>query len=386
MYYKRILEENVLRALENYPVTAVTGPRQCGKSTLAKHIIGKEDRKTLYLDLEKPSDLRKLDNPEWFLRNQRGTLVCLDEIQRKPDLFPLIRSLMDDWGGNGHFLILGSASRDMIRQSSESLAGRISYKRLTPFLYNEIQNISTTEEYLVKGGFPRSLLQEDFNLSFEWRKDFISTFLERDLLMWSGFSPATMGRLWQMIAHINGQIINYSMIGNSLGVSSQTVRNYVDLLASTFMVRLLPPSTANTGKRITKSPKVYITDTGISNALLDIPDFNNLAGHPGAGAAWEAMVLANLTGNFPHLNYSCYRTGHGAEIDIIAGYGRKRIAVECKLSENPGLSKGNYSVIEDLNPSVTFVVSPVSNGWSMQPGIEVVNLPELIEAFPEYLE
>lgn len=319
------------------------------------------------------------------MSNQKGKLICLDEIQRKPDLFPLIRSLTDEWKGNSHFLILGSATRDMIQQSSESLAGRISYKRLTPFLFKEILNIFSVGEYLVKGGFPRSLLNPDAKSSLEWRMDFISTFLERDLLMWSGFSPATMRRLWQMLAHINSQVINFSILGQSLGVSSPTVKNYVDLLSSTFMVELLPPLLVNTGKRLVKSPKIYITDTGISNALLEIPNFNSLAGNPYAGATWEALVLANLSGNFPHFNFYFYRTSHGSEIDFVIEYGGKRVAVECKLSENPGLSKGTHTAIEDLKPAITFVVSPVKSGWPLKPGIEVVNLSEVITRISEYM-
>lgn len=203
-YLDRIIAADVRQGLKHYPVTAIVGPRQCGKSTLIRHLVT-YDRPVVYLDLERPSDLRKLDDPEWFLKNQRESVVCIDEVQRKPELFPLIRSLVDEWGGNGHFLVLGSASRDLLKQSSESLAGRITYKRLTPFLWTEIKGRVTIEEYLARGGFPRSLLQEDAAVSFAWREDFITSFLERDLLQWSGFSPATMRRLWQMLAHQTGR-------------------------------------------------------------------------------------------------------------------------------------------------------------------------------------
>ena len=379
MYYIRNLEGEIIRSLSNNPVTAIIGPRQCGKSTLAKHIIKEITSETVYLDLERPADLQKLENAEWFLSNQKSKLICLDEIQRKPDLFPLIRYLVDEWGGNGRFLLLGSASRDLIRQGSESLAGRISYKELTPFLLLELVDEFTTENYLVKGGFPRSILQPDELVSFEWRQDFISTFLERDLLMWAGFSTETMRKLWQMLAHYNGQIINYSVLANSLGISVSTARNYVELLSSTFMVRLLKPFLVNTGKRLVKSPKVYLNDVGISNALLGIHDFNQLSGHPSAGAAWETMVYSNLSGYFPKLNFYFYRTSHGAEIDFIIESNNRLIAVECKIGMQPKLSRGTYTAINDLNPITTLIVAPVKTGWPVKPGIQVVNVIEAID-------
>jgi len=376
MYYTREIENEILQSIANNPVSAIVGPRQCGKSTLARHIAEKTGNEYLYLDLERPSDIKKLDDAEWFLGSQKNKLICLDEIQRKPELFPLLRSLADQWGGNGRFLVLGSASRDLLKQSSESLAGRISYKRLTPFLYNELKDIFQLQDYLSRGGFPRSLLAVDDKQSFEWREDFISTFLERDLLLWSGFSPATMRKLWQMLANLNGQIVNYSLLGSSLGVSHTTVRNYIELLNSTFMVQLLPPFLTNTGKRLIKSPKVYLNDIGISNALLQIPDFEQLAGHPSFGSAWETLVLINLTASFPHFNFLFYRTSHGAKIDIIVENGQKRIAVECKAGLSPKLSFGTFTAIEDVKPLLTLVVAPVDKGWSMKKGIDVVNINE----------
>ena len=385
MYYTREIENEILESIAYNPVTAIVGPRQCGKSTLARHIAEKTGNEYLYLDLERPSDINKLDNAEWFLGSQKNKLICLDEIQRKPDLFPLLRSLVDQWGGKGHFLILGSASRDLLKQSSESLAGRISYKRLTPFLYNELKDFFQLQDYLSKGGFPRSLLASDNKQSFEWREDFISTFLERDLLLWSGFSPETMRKLWQMLANLNGQPVNYSMLGSSLGVSHTTVRNYVELLSSTFMLQLLPSFTASVGKRLVKSPKVYLNDIGITNALLRVPDFEQLAGHPSFGAAWESVVLINLTASFPQFNFFFYRTSHGAEIDIIVENGRKRIAVECKAGMLPKLSIGTYTAVEDIQPQVTLVVAPVDKGWSMKKDIEVVNISEAITIIRDVL-
>ena len=216
--------------------------------------------------------------------------------------------MVDEWGDNGHFLVLGSASRDLLKQSSESLAGRITYKQLTPFLWEEVNDHVSYEHYLTVGGFPRSLLQQIPEVSYQWRDDFIATFLERDLLQWSGFSPQTMRRLWLMLAHNNGQTLNLSTIGGSLGISHTTVRNYLDLLQETFMVHILPTFTSNTGKRQVKSPKVYIADTGIITALLGLEDFNKIAGHPVFGSLWESLVIENLKGIFPRAELSFYRT------------------------------------------------------------------------------
>ncbi len=384
LYLDRTIAEDVWLGLKNNPVTAVVGPRQCGKSTLIRHLVS-YDRPFVYLDLERPSDLRKLDDPEWFLQHQRGKLVCIDEVQRRPELFPLIRSLVDEWGGNGHFLILGSASRDLLMQSFESLAGRITYKRLTPFLWEEVKERVIIEEYLARGGFPKSLLQEEAQVSYGWREDFITSFLERDLLQWSGFSPATMRRLWQMLAHNNGQMVNLSSIGGSLGVSHTTVRNYLDLLQQTFMVCLLQPLMSNIGKRVVKSPKVYVADTGIVAALLGLVDFNRIAGHPVFGSLWETLVMVNIQGMYPGCGLYYYRTVNGAEVDIVMELSGKRFAIECKASAAPVLTKGNRSAIVDIAPLHTFVVAPLEKGYALAPGISVVGLSELFDEIGKLL-
>ena len=386
MYYSRKLENDVLAGIRNNPVTAIIGPRQCGKSTLAKYVVKGLNKEVIFLDLERPTDLQKLENAEWFLSTQKDKLICLDEIQRKPQLFPLIRSLVDEWGSNGHFLILGSASRDLIKQSFESLAGRITYKRLYPFLFNELNDDYSLEKYLVRGGFPRSILRDNDDISSEWREDFIATFLERDLLFWKGFAPVTMRKLWQMLAHLNGQIINYSNIANSLGVSAPTAKNYTELLSSTFMIKLLPPLLANTGKRLVKSPKVYLNDTGIANTLLGISGFDQLAGHPSFGPAWESMVLTNLAGNFPKTKFFFYRTNHGAEIDFILISNHIKIAIECKAAIQPKLTKGTYIALDDIKPEFTLIVAPVRSGWAVQPGIDVVNITEAIDRISSAIE
>lgn len=379
-YIPRKLETNIHSSLHKNPVTAILGPRQCGKSTMVKHVTNMiEYSDVLYLDLERPSDLRKLDDPEWFLSKQSDKLVCLDEIQRLPELFPLIRSLVDEKRRPGRFIILGSASRDLIKQSSESLAGRISYKILTPFLWSEIADMISLEHYMVRGGFPLSTLSDTDSDSYEWRLDFISTFLERDLLQFAGFTPVTMRRLWQMLAHSNGQTLNLSRLGESLGVSHTTVRHYVDLLEHTFMVKQLYPWSGNTKKRLIKSPKVYLTDSGIASALLQLNSFEQLMGHPVFGSLWESIVLTQIMAHFKHVNLSFYRTSHGNEIDFILSFPNKTIAVECKASVAPSLNKGTHSAAEDIQPDHLFVASPIETGYPMKDNIIVVSLHELIE-------
>ncbi len=373
----RLLEDGIAKLLDNFPVVGLLGPRQCGKSTLAKEILRKRPG-SVYLDLERSSDLAKLTEPETFLSAQKGRLVCIDEIQRKPDLFPLIRSLVDEWGGNGCFLMLGSASRDLLRQTSETLAGRIVYKQLTPFLWEEIKEVVADETFFSRGGFPRSILASDDEMSMEWRESFITTFLERDLLQWKNFTPALMGRLWQMLAHCNGQTANYSTLANSLGVTSATVKNYIDLLDATFMVLVLQPYSSNLGKRLVKAPKIYVSDSGITGALLHLTDFRQMVGHPVWGSVWEQIVLLNLKARFPNARFYFYRTAHGAEIDLVMKLGDTIIAIECKATASPVLTKGNYSAIGDIAPLMTFIAAPVEAGWPVNSNISVVSLPELI--------
>lgn len=384
-YIKRQISGEINKSIRHFPVVALTGPRQCGKSTLVRHLL-KTESELLYLDLERPSDLQKLNDPEWFLQSQKGKIICLDEIQRKPELFPLIRSLADEWGKSGSFLILGSASRELLKQSSESLAGRISYKRLSPFLWEEIRSRTTLENYLVRGGFPGAFLAEDDNIAQEWKDNFVSTFIERDLTQWTGSSPVSIRRLWQMLSHLNGQIVNYSSLATSLGVSNTTVRNYIDILASAYMIDIVPPHLANTGKRLVKSPRIFINDTGILCGLLGLSSFGQLAGHPVLGSLWEGAVLANLRGSFPAADIRFYRTSHNAEIDFIVILPSGIVAIECKASKAPDLSRGTFTAIDDLQPLHTFIVSPVDRGYPFRKGIDVVSLSGLIGRIRELFE
>jgi len=378
MYISRSNSEDVLFRLAHFPAVAITGPRQCGKSTLARHLVASFEKVT-FLDLERPDDNQKLNDPQLFLSSQKDSLICIDEVQRKPELFPLIRTLIDEWNRPACFLLLGSASRDLLKQSSESLAGRISYTRLTPFLINEIAALPnfSLENYLERGGFPRSFLADSNEVSRLWRDDFISTFLERDLMQWRNFSPQTMRRLWQMLAHSNGQTSNYSAMTASLGISTTTVRNYIDLLASTYMVDIVEPYSSNLGKRLVKSPKVYLADSGITLSLLQIRSYEDLLGHPGLGALWEQVVLTHIKAWLPQAEISFYRSFQGSEFDFVIQHDAQCFAIECKMSSTPTLSKGNYLALEDIKPDYTYVVTPQQDQWPLADGIEAISLPAL---------
>jgi len=376
---ERHLADTIKRRLQNNPAVAILGPRQCGKTTLAGQIV-KSFKQSVYLDLENPGDLAKLDDPLAFFSLHNNDLICLDEIQRAPELFATLRSIIDTRGRNGQFLILGSAGRDLIRQSSESLAGRIAYLDLTPFLLFEVEaaHKGDIRELWLRGGFPRSYLATNADISFEWRQDFIRTFLERDIGM-LGFrmSPARLGRFWKMCAHIHGSLLNASKLADSLGVSSHTIRLYVDLLEHTFMVRLLLPDATNLKKRLVKSPKLYIRDSGILHALLDIRTHDDLLSHPVLGASFEGFAMENILAFAKNYEPSFYRTSAGAEIDLILRRGRRTLAFELKSSSVPRVSKGFWNALEDISPDEAFVVAPVKESYPMKDKVMVSPLQEI---------
>ena len=379
-FISRHLTDTIKKRLQNNPAVAILGPRQCGKTTLAGQIV-KEQKRSVYLDLENPSDLAKLDDPLAFFDLHKDDLVCLDEIQRIPDLFVTLRSIIDKRGRNAQFLILGSAGRDLIRQSSESLAGRIAYLSLTPFLFSEVETARKDEirRIWLRGGFPRSYLATNIDVSFEWRQDFIRTFLERDIGM-LGFRmpPARVGRFWKMCAHSHGSLLNATKLADSLGVSSHTIRSYVDLLSHTFMVRLLLPDTPNLKKRLVKSPKIYIRDSGILHALLNIRTHDDLLSHPVLGSSYEGFAMENILALADKYEPSFYRTSAGAEIDLILRKGRHTVAIELKSSTVPRVSKGFWNALDDIGPDRAYVVAPVHESYPMRGGVMVSPLQEII--------
>jgi uncharacterized protein len=339
---------------------------------------GRED--TVYLDLERPSDLRKLEDPEFFFETQREKLICIDEIQRVPELFPIIRVAVDGQRRPGKFLVLGSASQDLIRQSSETLAGRIHYLELTPFCLDELMaaGLAGKDDYLqiwVRGGFPDSATASSEKVSFEWRTDFIRTFLEREIPQFGFSIPAlTLRRFWTMLAHYHGQMLNASKIGQSLGFSSPTIRGYLDIMAQTFMVRVLPPFHANIKKRLIKSPKVYLRDSGILHALLEIEELEDLLGHPVLGNSWEGWCMEQIISMMPQWRPCFYRTSSGEEIDLVLERGRRRLAFEFKASMAPKVSRGFPGSIEILQPEQTWIIAPVGDSYSLMAGVEVTNI------------
>ncbi len=380
-YIGRNIESELTKRLTYFPAVAVLGPRQCGKSTLIKE-LSKRIENFVYLDLQNDDDVKKLDEPNIFFNFNKDKTICLDEIQNRPELFKILRSVIDSYRRNGRFIILGSASRDLIKQSSESLAGRISYLELTPFLLSEIFDEVKDPLYSLwyKGGFPESVLLEADEQSFKWRESFIRTFLERDIPQ-LGFSiPSTViGRLWKMCAHLHGQTLNNSKLGEAIGVSHHTVKNYIDILSQTFMIRLLPVYHANIGKRIVKSPKFYIRDNGILNSLLSIRNFNELLSHPVFGESWEGLVIENILSELSDWDGYYYRTSKGAEIDLILERGQKKIAVECKASSAPPTSKGFYIAMEDLEIDEAYIIAPVKDEYPIKKNVWVMTLKGFID-------
>jgi predicted AAA+ superfamily ATPase len=381
-YIKRVITEGIKQKLQNIPAVIILGPRQCGKSTLAKAIIS-EIGNAIYLDLERPSDINKLTDPEAFFGLNANKLICLDEIQRVPELFPVLRSIIDENKRNGQFIILGSASPNLIKQSSETLAGRISYFELTPFLFKEISennHLNRLRKVWLRGGFPRSYLTSDEKESFEWRLDFIRTFLERDIPQIGFRIPAkTLERFWKMCAHLHGQILNSSKLGESLGLSHHTVRSYVDLFDQTFVLRVLWPYEANLKKRLVKSPKIYIRDTGLLHALLSIEDHNDLLGHPVYGASWEGFVIENILSLLPDWTASFYRTSSGSEVDLILAKGKRRIAVECKVSTSPSLNRGFWNAMDNLKFEEAWIIAPVKDAYPAERGVMIAPLQKFID-------
>lgn len=381
-YIVRTLEHEGKACLRDFPAVAILGPRQCGKSTLAKKII-ENHAGSIYLDLELPSDQRKLSEPELFLNRHANKLVCLDEIHRLPEIFPVLRGIIDANRHNGRFLILGSASRELIRQGSETLAGRIAYLELTPFLFTEISHRHDPEilaRYWLRGGFPDSFLAGSEESGRRWRQNFIRTFLERDIPQLGVTIPAeTLRRVWQLCAHTAGQIFNASQLGANLGVSHTTMRRYIDLLSHTFMLRILPPFGANVKKRLVKSPKIYLRDTGILHSLLRIDSMNDLMGHPALGASWESLVIENITSAMPAWDASFYRTAAGAEIDLIMTRGMKKIAIECKASLAPTPTRGFWQAIEDIGVDAAWIITPGSDHYPLAPNVMVSNLNDFLE-------
>lgn len=368
--------EAIRTALGRSPVTALLGPRQCGKTTLARMISS-----AATFDLESLPDRRRLENPEMVLGSIDGTVV-IDEIQRMPALFEVLRVLVDRPGNGARFLILGSASPDVVRGASETLAGRVEFIELAGFDLSELK-ADDVDKLWLRGGFPRSFLAASNENSAVWREGFIRTFLERDIAE-LGFAlpPAAMRRFWTMLAHQHGQTWNGSQIGRSMGLSDKTVRGYLDVLTGTFMVRQLQPWHENTRKRQVKAPKIYIRDSGILHALLSIESREDLLSHPKAGASWEGFAIEQLLRHIGNAQAWFWATHGGAELDLLIQHRGKRYGFEIKFNEAPASSKSMRVALEDLGLEHLWVVYPGKTGYPIDRSISVVPLTEVPRLLP----
>jgi len=387
MINRRISSE-IKDSLSFFPVVSIIGPRQVGKTTLAKQIMSESAKQTLYLDLELQSDLFKLNDAELFLSQHSEKLIVIDEVQNKKELYPLLRALVDRTREPGQFLLLGSASPELIRHSSESLAGRIAYHQLHPFDLTEIPDAVLQNDLWVKGGFPNVLFAKNDELARRWMENFISTYLNRDLLQLGlNASPKIIRNLWTMMAHLNGQLLNVSTISNSLGVTTPTVKRYIDFLEEAFLLKSLYPFSWNMSKRLVKAPKVYLTDTGILHHLSGVTDLINLSGNPIVGNSWESFVVNQLLAlkkNQVELYF--YRTHQGTEVDLVFTRGLQVIATaEIKYSNSPQLTKGNFLAFDDLNAPMNYVITPSSDDYLFKERIRICSLKAFITNYLKLL-
>lgn len=380
--YSRLAEPVLTKLLAQFPAVVLLGPRQAGKTTLAV-AQKKQNENVFYLDLELPSAQRQLDDPEAFLLAHRHQLVILDEVQRFPELFAVLRGIIDlrrrDGETAGQYLLLGSASGVLLQQSSESLAGRVAQLELSPFQLREVFPIDSTgadmNSLWIRGGFPLSWMAADDAASLTWRDMFIATYLDKDIPALGPRIPTTtLRRLWTMLAHNQGELLDQSRLAAALAISGQTVGRYIDLLCDLMLVRRLPAWSGNVGKRLVRSPKVYVRDSGIVHALLGLQDFDAVLSHPVAGASWEGFVIEQLIAAAPQAEASFYRTSHGAEADLILTFrSGETWVIEVKRSSAPKVSKGFYLAATDVGATKKLLVAPVDSAFPMKEGIEVMN-------------
>lgn len=380
----RRLKQTIIDRLQQFPAVALLGPRQVGKTTLSKE-LGEIYPSILYLDLENSDDRSKLQNPQSYLLSHEDKLVILDEVQRTPELFQILRGLIDQGiqrgRDTGRFLLLGSASMDLLKQSGESLAGRIAYVELCPLDMLEVE-FQNHERLWVRGGFPKSFLAETDEKSMIWRENFIRTYLERDIPQFGPRIPAeTLRRFWTMLCHNQGGLLNAAQVSRALSVDGKTVARYLDLMVDLLLVRRLPPFYVNVGKRLVKSPKVYVRDSGLLHALLRLQDRESLLAHPVSGMSWEGFVLETLQSVVSErAQASFYRTFVGAEIDLVLELpGGKLWAIEIKRGLSARPEKGFYNAYEDLKPDRAFIVYSGEERYPIAEGIEAIGVRAMAE-------
>jgi len=381
----RIAEKKILDLLNGFPCVAIIGPRQVGKTTIAKQ-IQKIYGSSVYLDLELTNDFIKLDDPEIYLKNFEDQLIIIDEVQRKADLFPVLRALIDQKRKPGRFLLLGSAAPDLLRNSSESLAGRIAYYELTPFLVTEVYPKYDINSLWIKGGFPDPFLRDKYWL--DWMNNYVKTYFERDLPNLGFPADSITGeRLWTMLAHYHGNLITYSEIGKSLDLSIHTVKKYISFLESAFLIRTVKPFYSNLKKRLVKSPKVYIRDSGIMHYLSGIDNLNQLLGNPKIGASWEGFVIEQIVPLLaPNRKMFFYRTHDGAELDLVITKGDQVAAgIEIKFGSGAKLSKGNTEAIRFLKTDQNFIIVNGDEDYAMSNGVKVCGLQNFITKYLDFI-
>ena len=383
---KRYLYNQVLQALHEFPAVVLLGPRQVGKTTLAKSIASgmnsNREAKPKYLDLELPADLAKLAQPQQYLEHVTDSLIIIDEVQRKPELFPILRALIDRQRNPGRFLLLGSASPSLLRKSSESLAGRVIYLELGPFSRLEILGTTKEEEHWWRGGYPNAFLGQNTQQIRRWHDALIQTYVERDLPQLGYKVPSPeLRRFWTMLAHHHGQLWNASQLASGFGVTSPTVSRYLSAFEETYLVRLLKPWHINIKKRLVKSPKVYIRDSGILHTLLGIRNFEDLLGRPNLGPSWEGYVIEQIFHQITNqADLFFYRTQVGAEIDLVIVRGLDVVAaVEIKHTLSPRLSRGIYEARKDLNNPPTWLIYTGNETFSLADSIIAISLKSFLE-------
>ena len=379
---ERSLYKEILSLLRQFPVVAIVGARQVGKTTLAHQIAAVQKRPSLYLDLENPLDLRRLADPYTFLTDNKDKCIIIDEVQTIPSLFSVLRSVIDEDRRSGKFILLGSASPQLVKGVSESLAGRIAYRELSTINFTELPKKITRDRHWLRGGFPTPLLARTENMAAEWMNNFIRSYVERDLshLFGVDLTSNIISRLLNMLSHVNGTTWNAEMISRSLGITAPTVNRYIDLLEGAFLVRRLPAFFFNTRKRLVKAPKIYIRDSGVLHRLSNVQNIISLKGHPVVGSSWEGYVVEQVKQMKPkNMDMYYYRTQAGAEYDVVLAKGVHPVAcIEIKLSNAPTISKGNLQSIADLKTKKNFVVVPDIEDYKTKEGIVICNIASLL--------
>ncbi len=381
----RISENTIRRLLKGFPCVAIIGPRQVGKTTLAKK-IQKAYKSSVYIDLEFQRDFIKLEDPETYLQQYSDSLVIIDEVQRKKDLFPVLRALIDHNRKPGRFLLLGSASPELLRNSAQSLAGRIAYHELTPFLLSEIPARYKPEDLWMYGGFPDAFLKQD--LWIQWMNNFVKTYFEKDLPNLGFPADSITGeRLWTMLAHFHGNLLNYAELGRSLELNINTIKTYIGFLRKAFLIRIIEPFYINAKKRLVKSPKVYIRDSGIMHYLSGIENYEQLQGHPKKGASWEGFAIEQIIPLLPpNRQIYFYRTHDGAEVDLVVTRANKPVvSIEIKFGSDARPSRGNTEAIQTLKTQTNFIITKNDDDYILSGGFRICGLRVFLSKYLQKL-